>query len=135
MCRLVIGLFGKDAPAATSFFLNTCESNGLTFPSYIGSQFTKINDDGLLELDRIRGLNPVSIGGSDAIEYKGKLLSGYNLLEESNSYCPRHVGRGLLTRNRLANSPQFGITTTAAPNLDQFYEVFGVVLEGIEVRV
>lgn len=134
--RITIGLFGNDAPNAVAYFLRCCRSNGTDYPSYAGAQFTKINDDNVLEMEKVRGVQQVVIAGADNAEYRGKLLMDYNLIAESNRAVSKHFRRGLLTRNRLSKGPQFGITlaNSPTPSLDQFNEVFGVVLDGYEVK-
>ena len=51
-------------------------------------------------------------------------------VDEANEVA--HDRRGLLTKDNLQDSrdPTFDITLGAAPNLDGFSTVFGMVLEG-----
>lgn len=130
--KLVIGLFGKKCPKAVNLFLKTCRSNGDDEPTYLNSQFSRINyENGLLEIEKVRGLEVLNIAGVDQYDYRGKLLPGLEPIVESNVF--RHTKRGLLSRRQLSGGPEFGITTRSSPELDQFHEVFGIVLEGIEV--
>ena len=129
--RILIGLFGNKAPKAATHFLNACKSNSDIFPSYLNSQFTKINENGLIEIEKLRGLELISIAGSDQYEYHGKLLPELIPTFESSDF--KHIRRGLLTKSQLSGGLEFGITTRSNSQLDQFYEVFGIVIEGYEV--
>ena len=134
--RLVIGLYGKEAPQSVARFLEVLSGDGLTHPNYVNSQFTKINtESGLLEMEKVRRLNKVKLAGGDAFEYDGNLLPEYSApILESNDL--RHNRRGLLTRNKLTSTPEFGITMRdSSPNLDGFHCVFGEVLEASSFAV
>lgn len=99
-------------------------------PSFYNARFSKIVDN-CLEIDKIRGLNVVNIGGVEQYEYAGNLLPNYKpILEQSNV---RHTKRGLLTRKQLSATPEFGITMDKAEQLDAFHVNFGEVIEGLEV--
>ena len=133
--RLVIGLFGNDAPLSVKRFLSVIDGDGVNQPNFINTQFAKIGAlDGLLEIERVRGLNKVQLAGQEEYEYQGNLLPEYaNPILESNEI--RHDRRGLLTRLKLTSTPEFGITLAAdkSPSLDGFHCVFGEVLEGFDV--
>eukprot|EP01041_Mallomonas_annulata_P008610 gene8610-17769_t len=120
--RVVIGLYGKDAPESVKRFLSVIQSNGLEFPSYLESQFTRITEDGLLEVERVRGVNTINIAGTDVLEYDGNILSQFTTIMETNGL--RHDTRGLLTRRQLTSGPEFGITVSPAPALDGFHVIF-----------
>ena len=130
--RIVFGLFGKDSPLSVQLFLETLASNGTEVPSFIASQFSRINEDGVLEVEKIRGINSISIAGEDNIEYGGRVMD-YKPILESNGI--KHDRRGLLTRQQLSKSPEFGITMKPADTLDTFHIVFGTMLEGQEVKI
>jgi len=76
--------------------LTTVTGDGLTKPSYQNSQFVKVVEGELLEIEKVRGINLVNIAGSEQYEYKGEILRDYTPILESNSL--RHNSRGLLTR-------------------------------------
>jgi len=131
--RIAVGLYGKAAPKAVALFLSTVASNGEASPSYINSQFTKISPEGLLEMERVRGVNKIDIGGSEQYEYMGNVLTSFVPIIESNGLL--HNRKGLLTRRQLTATPEFGITLSNTPalELDMLHSVFGEVLEGLEV--
>jgi cyclophilin family peptidyl-prolyl cis-trans isomerase len=79
-----IALFGKDAPQSVNRFLATLDGDGETTPSYVNCQFTRIVNGSLLEMERVRGINKISIAGSDSLEFKGNLLTDYTPILESN---------------------------------------------------
>lgn len=81
--RIIFGLYGKQAPKIVDRFLSLVRSNGSESPSYRGTLFSRINEDGLLEIEKIRGVEPVMIAGRDSFEYKGKLLD-YEQIVETN---------------------------------------------------
>ena len=82
--RLVIGLYGKLAPIAVDRFLKCIDGDGLTAPNYVGSQFSRIVDGQLLEMEKVRGINAIKIGGTEAIEFQGNILSEYSPIVESS---------------------------------------------------
>lgn len=129
--RVIIGLFGKIAPESVKRFLSVIDGNGVDSPSYINSQFTKVVGGDLLEMEKVRGLNKVSIAGTDQYEYGGNVLTDYQPILENNDL--RHTSAGLLTRRQLTEGPEFGITLDKAPELDSFHVVFGFVLDGMSV--
>lgn len=77
---------------------------------------------------QIAGLNPISIGGREELEYQGEVIES-PLLLESTSADLKHNRRGLLTRPKLAIGPEFAVTLGPAPDLDGTYEVFGRLLQ------
>ena len=75
----------------------------------MNAQFARITTLGLLEMDKVRGVNKMTIGGSEQFEFMGNLLTDYKpLLENSGVH---HDRRGLLTRKQLTSTPEFSITT------------------------
>lgn len=129
--RLIIGLYGKDSPESVKNFLNTLDGNGLDRPNFIRSQFSRVKDDVLLEMEKVKGINKINIGGADAYEYQGNILYDYKQILETNKIL--HDRKGLLTRRQLYDGPEFGITLGSAPLLDGFHVVFGRVLDGLDV--
>lgn len=77
---------------------------------------------------QIAGLNVISIGGQEELEYGGEVITALPSLLESSVELP-HDRKGLLTRDRLTRGPEFGVTLGAAPELDGSHEVFGRLLQ------
>ncbi|CAN0599998.1 unnamed protein product, partial [Laminaria digitata] len=77
---------------------------------------------------QIRGLNAISIGGQEQLEYGGEVVSIPPLMENASVEL-RHDRRGLLTRDRLSKGPEFGVTLGAAPDLDGSHQVFGRLVQ------
>lgn len=82
----------------------------------------------LYELHKIGGLNTISIGGQEELEYRGEVIDS-PLLLETLPVDLKHTKRGLLTRPKLAIGPEFAITLGPAPDLDGSHEVFGKLVE------
>ncbi|CAM9582136.1 unnamed protein product [Scytosiphon promiscuus] len=134
--RLVFGVYGKAFPKAADNFLRYVRadrSNGE--PSYASGQLTKMKPGVFLEGGKIAGLNVITIGGQEELEYGGEVVATLpSLLETASSGEElRHDRRGLLTRDRLSRGPEFGVTLGAAPELDGSHEVFGRLLQGQDV--
>ena len=129
--RILVGLFGKQAPESVKRFLSVVDGDGVNTPSYVNSQFSRVVNGNLLEMEKVRGVNKVSIAGSEQYEYNGNVLTDYKPILERNEL--RHTRLGLLTRSELSEGPEFGITLDKAEDLDGFHVVFGVVLDGLEV--
>ena len=83
--RLIIGLYGKDAPESVKIFLSTLDGNGVDHPNYVRNQFSRIVDGQLLEIEKVRGINRINIAGQDALEYQGALLSDNTPILETNT--------------------------------------------------
>lgn len=77
---------------------------------------------------QIVGLNSISIGGQEELEYGGEVISVLPLLEDASAVLP-HDRRGLLTRQRLSRGPEFGVTLGPVADLDGRYQVFGRLLQ------
>lgn len=82
--RIVIGLYGKAAPESVKIFLDTIKSDGKESPTYYNSLFSRISDEGLLEIEKIRGVNTITLAGSEQLEYAGNVLD-YKPILETNS--------------------------------------------------
>lgn len=130
--RLVIGLYGKIAPLSCKIFLDTIQSDGSLIPSFRNSQISRITEEGLIEVEKIRGLNTVLLAGTDQYEYDGNLMD-YKPILESNGI--KHSRLGLLSRRQLSSTPEFGITLKPSSELDSFHVVFGTIIEGKEVGI
>jgi|MDTB01.2.fsa_nt_gb cyclophilin family peptidyl-prolyl cis-trans isomerase len=133
---VIIGLYGKEAPLSVNLFLNTVRGDGVTSPSFFNAQFQRITPLGLLEMDKVRGVNKIDLAGSESYEYMGNVLNEYKPILENNDI--HHTRAGLLTRKQLSSTPEFSITTkdilssSEVDELDSFHCVFGEVLEGAE---
>ena len=129
--RIIIGLYGKASPLSVKRFLETVDGDGETTPNFYNAQFSKIVDGNLLEIEKIRGVNKISLAGSEQYEYKGNVLPNYNPILETNTLT--HSTAGLLTRKQLSPGPEFGITLKNATNLDGFHIIFGKIISGYDV--
>lgn len=89
--RIVFGLYGKVAPNSVERFLELVSSDGEDSPSYARSQFSRITDDGLLEIEKIRGLDTVVIAGSEELEYNGKLMQYKPILDTNQLRHDRYA--------------------------------------------
>eukprot|EP00527_Entomoneis_sp_CCMP2396_P008946 CAMPEP_0198147160 /NCGR_PEP_ID=MMETSP1443-20131203/33508_1 /TAXON_ID=186043 /ORGANISM="Entomoneis sp., Strain CCMP2396" /LENGTH=421 /DNA_ID=CAMNT_0043811345 /DNA_START=162 /DNA_END=1427 /DNA_ORIENTATION=+ len=164
--RLVFELFGDAAPVTVERFKSYVSGTSTTkgnvvndnynddnpLPSYSRSIFSSLDPaTGVLGAGKIAGLELTQIGGSNALQYGGRLLPASLWLETtnnknkktqgttstststtSNNMQMRHLGKGLLTHKILEPLPIFGITTrTDTTQLDATHVVFGrlVVLE------
>ena len=81
--RIVFGLYGQSAPQSCKLFLDVIKSDGESTPSYYNSQFSRINEDGLLELERVRSLNIIELAGQEQYEYAGNLMPYSPILENT----------------------------------------------------
>jgi hypothetical protein len=82
--RIVVGLFGKEAPQSVKLFLDTIRSDGKTAPTFFNSQISRISmDEGLVEIEKMRSLNPITIAGDEKYEYAGNVLDYKPILENS----------------------------------------------------
>lgn len=132
--RLVVGLFGEEAPEAVRRTRTFC-TEGEYDPieeadreaNFGGAMFFKANE-GVLELSPVRGVR-------EKIDSKGNTLLMYNKRQvytvpdkpERNDLT--HQGAGLLTRSRYASDPSFGITLESAPRRDRDSIVFGRIID------
>jgi cyclophilin family peptidyl-prolyl cis-trans isomerase len=140
--RLVLGLFGQNAPATVERFLsyipNAADDDvDNPLPSYARSSFNSFDDaSGLLRGGKIASLEVTEIGGSTAIRYGGRLLPASLWIEgrggtkatAAAQLPPRvsHIAKGLLTHRILDVTPEFSITTRSDTTvLDGSQTVFG----------
>ena len=138
--RLVIGLYGNDAPKATQRFIEYCTGNEREYaktpnggPSYASATFDKVRPDELLEGGKIAGLKQSDFAGTQTWEYFSRLLPSLEPVIEANDL--KHDRRGLLTIDRFGagGGPEFGITFAPSPRLDDSREVIGGVESGFEM--
>jgi hypothetical protein len=83
--RIVVGLFGKDSPLSVARFLETVQSNGTDLPTYLNSQFGRIIDGTLLQIDDNQRLDVAMIAGEPQYQYQGNLLTDYKPILEANT--------------------------------------------------
>lgn len=143
--RLVIGLFGQNAPTAVERFLSYIDSGSNSkeqlllddnpLPSYSRSVFASFDEaTGLLMGGMIPSLEVVDVSGSTAIRYGGRLLPATLWVDRGGSGAsspPKisHTAKGLLTHRILDATPSFGITTRRDTTfLDRSHTVFGTLL-------
>jgi cyclophilin family peptidyl-prolyl cis-trans isomerase len=146
--RLVIRLFGKNAPLAVERFLSYIVATGSADddvdnpkPSYSRSSFNSFDEGtGLLRGGKIASLEVTDINGSTALRYGGRLVpallwiegrgsgSGGSSTKTTTELPPRvsHSAKGLLTHKILDITPEFSITTRSDSTfLDGSSTVFG----------
>ena len=136
--RLEIGLFGKDAPLATKRFIEFIEGTTGQFaknaggPAYSSATIDNIKPLTLVQGGKIAGLRQTSFAGTLEWEYLSRLLPNLTPVLEVNDLS--HDRRGLLTVERFNNGgPDFGITLSNVPALDDTREVIGYVMNGAEL--
>jgi cyclophilin family peptidyl-prolyl cis-trans isomerase len=150
--RIVVGLYGKNAPNHVHRFLSYIQTaatslggddNDNPLPSYARSTFTRLDQaTGLLVGGTIASLQLVDLNGSTALRYGSRVLPAPLWIERGettttkntkNSATPppriSHCARGLLTHAILDATPTFGITTRRDTTpLDATHTVFGTIL-------
>lgn len=134
--KLVIGLFGKNAPNHVDKFLSYIDNNNKEaifdddpIPSYSRSIFTKYDDaTGLIYGGTIPSLDYIELNGNNVFKYGNRILPASLWLEKTSSPIT-HIGKGLLTHIKLDASPTFSITTRSdTTELDRSHTVFGRIL-------
>lgn len=83
--RVIIGLYGDDAPMSVQRFLETVQSDGEKLPTYLNSQFSKVSDNCLLQLNDISKLEVINIAGTEQYQYGGDILTDYKPILDTNS--------------------------------------------------
>jgi hypothetical protein len=69
--RLIIGLYGRDAPKTVEHFLQFLPTTPGTAPSYASGSFFRHEAGKWLEGGRISGLNRMQLAGVDSYEWNG----------------------------------------------------------------
>eukprot|EP00316_Scyphosphaera_apsteinii_P001394 CAMPEP_0119302834 /NCGR_PEP_ID=MMETSP1333-20130426/4365_1 /TAXON_ID=418940 /ORGANISM="Scyphosphaera apsteinii, Strain RCC1455" /LENGTH=301 /DNA_ID=CAMNT_0007305311 /DNA_START=183 /DNA_END=1088 /DNA_ORIENTATION=- len=134
--RMVFGLFGVDAPAGVSRYMDFITGKIGQFreigdgPSYRSSSFEQLQPGVIVEGGRITGLDQTQFAGTLEYEYRSRLVPLRPVLEVNGI---RHERRGLLTRKTFNAGPEFAVTLGPAPSLDGMWEVIGQLEEGGEL--
>jgi hypothetical protein len=83
--RLVIGLYGNDAPESVKLFTSVVESDGERFPSFFNAQLGRIIDGTYIQMDPIPRLEAFKIAGYEQFQYNGEVLTTLKPILESNA--------------------------------------------------
>ena len=133
--RLVLGLYGKDAPLAVERFVEFVQGTTGQYaksaggPSYAQAAIEKLRPGELIEGGRISGLKQATFAGSLEWQYMSRMLPNLRPILEVNEL--RHDRRGLLSIERFSDGgPEFGLTLGKAPQFDNTREVIGGVESG-----
>jgi len=143
--RLVIGLFGKNAPVHCERFLSyiTASASPLDenpLPSYGRSVFTSLDPPtGLLVGGYIPSLQVSEVAGQTALRYGSRIIPASLWIENRRGETipppVSHSKKGLLTHRVLEVMPTFGITTRSdTRELDSTHVVFGRLLSSQETK-
>jgi hypothetical protein len=82
---------------------------------------------GLLVGGAIPGLELTTVGGSTALQYGSRIIPAQLWIAKTDRRIS-HSRADLLTHRDLDVTPEFGITTRPAPDLDGTHTVFGCLL-------
>ena len=129
--RIVFGLYGNDAPKTVAQFLSLIKGDGETTPSFTKSIMTKVTEEGIFTLDKVRGVNPVTIAGAEQYEFRGTIQPQLLPIIEPNGLS--HTQSGLLSHRQFGMGGEFGIALRPNAALDATHSVFGRTLSGMKV--
>eukprot|EP00968_Pinguiococcus_pyrenoidosus_P014875 scaffold1355_cov268-Pinguiococcus_pyrenoidosus.AAC.57 len=132
--RLVLGLYGNEAPEATSRTTKLATEASYdeldeeySRPTFEGTIFLR-NLDGVIEMGTVKGISEdVDDKGDAVLLYRKKRFYAVPAEPERNSL--KHDRAGLLTRSRYASDPAFGISMEASAARDEDGLVFGEVID------
>ncbi|XP_070496603.1 peptidyl-prolyl cis-trans isomerase, rhodopsin-specific isozyme [Chironomus tepperi] len=120
--RIVIGLFGDDAPKTVENFRHIC-TKGIDGLSYNGTRFHRV-----IFKFMIQGGDILKGDGAGSISIYGKHFEDENMT--INHTAPGFLG--MANHGPDTNGCQFYITTVPAPWLNGKHTVFGKVIDGQE---
>jgi len=134
--RVVVGLWGEEAPTSVQTFAQLC---GKTYPgglSYAYSAMSKVFPNQLVVLGKITGDGTKKV--DKKIDETGRVRVTYTdraTYETANTDSPStsHSSEGLVSVRRGGGTFEFGVTLQPMPDLDRDYIVIGQVLEGMDV--
>jgi cyclophilin family peptidyl-prolyl cis-trans isomerase len=136
--RIVIGLYGDEAPKTVAHFLQFFPKVPGEAPGYATGSFFRHEPGKWLEGGKISGLFPTQLAGSESYEWNGAIYPLRAPLEanspplraplEANSL--RHDRKWLLSHKKFNAGPEFDILLSPASELDSSNTVFGEVLAG-----
>ena len=128
--RVTLGLYGKDAPGASKFFLSVCKGDYGDGVSYDGSQVSLVQKDELITVGKL------AYGGGKATEIKDGKIRAYNLAERfvnTDSNELKHDMSGLVSVPKQGGTFEFNISPKPNLDLDEDNLVIGQVMQGMEV--
>lgn len=133
--RLIVGIYGDDAPEASKFFLSVCQGNSEQDVSYNGAQVSRIQKDSRIDVGKF-------LTGSDVkqetwIDGMGKMrLKSVNLASKAIHKDENHLRNdvnGAVSVKKGGGSFDFTIAPRANKNLDKENIVIGQIIDGIDV--
>uniref|UniRef100_A0A7G3AT00 Peptidyl-prolyl cis-trans isomerase n=1 Tax=Lutzomyia longipalpis TaxID=7200 RepID=A0A7G3AT00_LUTLO len=118
--RIVIGLFGEEAPKTVRNFRKIC-LKGINGKSYNGTRFHRV-----IKRFMVQGGDIVSGDGRGSLSIYGDTFDdeNLNLLHTGPGFV------GMANRGPDTNGCQFYLTTMATPWLNGKHTIFGKVVEG-----
>jgi cyclophilin family peptidyl-prolyl cis-trans isomerase len=125
--RLVIGLYGDEAPKTVAHFLQFFPKVPGEAPGYATGSFFRHEPGKWLEGGKISGLFPTQLAGSESYEWNGAI---YPLRAPLEANSLRHDRKWLLSHKKFNAGPEFDILLSPASELDSSNTVFGEVLAG-----
>lgn len=133
--RITLGIYGDDAPAASKFFLNICESNYGDGVSYDGAQVSRIQMDRRIDIGKLsKGGNKKQetwIDGMGKMRIRSVSLSSKLIHSDINDL--RHDTPGIISVRKGGGTFDFTIASKINPKLDSENIVIGKVLDGMDI--
>jgi len=128
--RVIIGLYGDEAPKTVKHFLQFFPTVPGETPAYATGSFFKQEPGKWIEGGKISGLFPTQVAGSDSYEWNGGIIPLKAPIEANDL---RHDRKNLLSHKKFNAGPEFNILLSPSPELDGTNTVFGEVLSGEEL--